>query len=85
MTQQIFGALYRVTPEWMKGEMIQVPIYNLNYTVKAKNITFSVPCQAGTSGKERTVDLEGEKSVAWKTAIAQYLQNHVNLYNSFLS
>jgi hypothetical protein len=31
---------------------------HLNYTVKAKNSTFSVPCQAGTSGKERTVDLK---------------------------
>jgi hypothetical protein len=56
----------------MKGEIIQVPTYNLNYTVQAKNITFSVPCQAGTSGKERTVDLE-KKSLACRTAVAQYV------------
>jgi len=42
----------------MKGDIIQVPTYNLNYSVKAKNITFSVPCQEGTSGKETIVDLE---------------------------
>jgi hypothetical protein len=47
----------------MKGEIIQVPTCNLNYTLKAKNITFSALCQAGTSGKERIIDL-GKKSVA---------------------
>jgi hypothetical protein len=42
----------------MKGDIIQVPTYNLNYTVKAKNITLFVPCHAGSSGKERTVDFK---------------------------
>jgi len=49
------------------------PTYNLNYTVKAKNITFSVSCRAGTSEKERNVDVGKKKSLAWRTAIAQYL------------
>jgi len=42
----------------MKGDIIQAPTCNLYYTVKAKNITYSVACQAGSSGKEKIFYLE---------------------------